>query len=267
MKIYKAFLYTVLLVLIQSLIGLLIGLIFRQIDPNSQVFYDHSLGLFRTFAQLTGYLIFFNYFWKPKINWIQKNDFKINNFKVILLIILIGTGYELIKSPFSDFNNLLKHLNKNNLINHSNYFNHFNIEWIYRSFGVLIIAPIFEEFFYRKYLINNLLLKNSKILALAVSSLCFSIIHFETPNNLIPAFLFGVGSGIIYLKTNKIGYSILLHFFCNSLWLLDVVFGDKFYNYLYKLEFNSTYWIIFFSGILLCYLGLKKITKAKTFKS
>ena len=103
MKIYKAFLHTILLVIIQSLIGITIILIFRQIDENSKDYYVHGLGLYRTFAQLTGFLIFFYYFWKPRRNWIRKPDLKIDNFKILISIIITGIGYELIKSPFSDF--------------------------------------------------------------------------------------------------------------------------------------------------------------------
>ncbi len=264
MKIYKAFLHTILLVIIQSLIGIMIILIFRQIDQNNKDYYEHGLGLFRTFAQLTGFLIFLYYFWKPRNIWISKSDLKIDNFKIISLLFVIGIGLEFIKSPFTDFSNILKHINQSDLINHSNNFEGFDKALIYQIIGVLIISPIFEELFFRKYLISKLLKENNKIIALIISSICFALIHFETPNNLIPAFLFGIVSGLVFLKTKKIGYSILLHFICNSLWLIDLVLGDKFYNYLYELEFNSIYWIIFIFGILLTYFGLKKITTANT---
>ena len=260
MKIYKAFLYTIILVIIQSLIGIMIILIFRQIDQNDQDYYEHALRLFITFAQLTGFLIFFYYFWKPTNFWISKSDLKIDNFKIISLLFVIAIGLEFIKSPFADFSNILKNINQSDLIKHSNNFEGFDKSMIYRIIGVLIISPIFEELFFRKYLINNLLKENNRIITLIVSSICFALIHFETPNNLIPAFLFGIVSGLIFLKTKKIGYSILLHFICNSLWLIDLVLGDKFYDYLYELEFNSTYWMIFILGIIMTYFGVKKIT-------
>lgn len=262
MKIFKAFLHTILLVIIQSLIGIIIILIFREIDQNNRDYYEHSIGLFRTFAQLIGYIIFFYLFWRLRSNWIKKPDLKINNFKILLSIIIIGIGYNLILSPFSDFENLLKYLNDSDLIQHSNNFTVFDKALIYRIIGILIISPIFEELFFRKYLISRLLNENSKKISLIVSSICFSLIHFETPNNLIPAFIFGIISGLIFIKTNKIGYSILLHLICNSLLLIDLVSGDKFFNYLFELKFNSIYWIIFVVGIILSYFGLKKITTA-----
>jgi len=262
MKIYKAFLHTVLLIIFQNLIGVLIILIFRQIDQNNKEYYEHALGLFRTLAQLTGFLIFFYYFWKPRNIWISKSDLKIDNFNIISLLFVIGIGNELIKSPFIDFNNILKHLNQSDLVNYSNNFKMLDKAMIYQIIGVLIIAPIFEELFFRKYLISKLLKENNEIITLTIASICFSLIHFETPNNLIPSFLFGIMSGLIFIKTRKIGYSILLHLICNSLWLIDLFSGNTFYNYLYKLEFNSTYWMLFILGIIMTSYGLKKITKS-----
>lgn len=262
MKIYKAFLHTIFLLSIQILILIAIVLIFQKIDKNNKDYYEHALGLYRTFAKLSAFLIFSYFFWKPWNNWISKPDLKINNFKIISLLFVIGIGFELIKSPFIDFSNILKHIKQSDLIYNSHNFKGFNRTMIYQVIGVIIIAPIFEELFFRKYLISRLLKENSKVVTLIISSICFSLIHFETPNNLFPAFVFGLASGLIFIKTNKIGYSILLHLICNSLWLVDVFLGDRFYHYLFELEFNSTYWIIFALGIIMTYLGLKKITTA-----
>ena len=264
MKIYKAFLYTIILTLIQMIIGIIIILSFKQIDQNNNDYYIHALGLYRTFAQLAGFLILFFIFWKPRKDWIQKSDLKIFNFQIIALLLIVGIGLEFIKSPFVDFDNLLKYLNQSDLINHSNNFKVFDKALIYRIIAVLIIAPIFEELFFRKFLINSLLKENNRIITLIISSICFSLIHFETPNNLIPSFIFGIVSGLIFIKTRKIGYSILLHFISNSLWLINLVSGDKFSNYLFNLEFNATYWIIFILGIIITYFGLKKITTTNT---
>jgi membrane protease YdiL (CAAX protease family) len=234
MKIYKAFLHTIFLVGLQALIGITIFLIFQLIDKNNNNYYVHGLGLFRTFAQLSGFLIFSYFFWQPWNNWIKKPDLEIDNFKIISLLFIIGIGYELIKSPFVDFNNILKYINQTDSIYNTPSFDGLEINLIYRVIGVIIIAPVIEELFFRKYLIIGLLEDNSKTITLIISSICFSLIHFETPNNLIPAFLFGLASGLIYTKTKKIGYSILLHLIVNSLWVLDVVSGYEFYNYLQR---------------------------------
>lgn len=263
MSTSKAFIYTIGLTLIQMIIGAIIVLLIKQIDPNNNDYYVHGLGLYQTFATPAGFLIFFYIFWKPRKDWICKTDLKIDNFYIICLLLIIGIGLEFIKSPFFDFDNLLKYFNKTDLVNHSHNFNGFDKTLIYKTIGVLIIAPIFEELFFRKYLITNLLKENNRIITLIISSICFALIHFETPNNLIPSFIFGIVSGLIFIKTKKIGYSILLHFISNSFWLIGIVSGDEFYNFLFNLKFNSTYWILFILGILMTYFGLKKIATTK----
>lgn len=264
MKLYKAFLYTLLVTLFQAIIGILIFFSIKQLNLDKNDAYEHSLGLFRTFAQIVGYFLFFYFFWKQSKSWIQKTDLKINNFKIITLLLVIAIGLELFKSLFFDYSNLLKLINKAELVHYGYNFNRFNTRFIYRTIAVLIISPIFEELFFRKFLINRLIKEHSKILALVISSICFALIHIETPTNLIPAFIFGIVSGLIYLKTNKIGYSMLLHFIGNSLWFFNVIIGNKFYNYLYSLEFSPAYWMLFIVGIALTYFGTKEITTAKS---
>ncbi len=257
MKIQHALLHTILLVAIQSLIGMSIIFIFKQIDETNIDYYNHGLGLFRTFAPICGFLIFFYFFWKPYQNWINKEDLDIRNLKILSSIFCIGIGYELIKSPFSDVDNLLNHFNQQDIIKHSSIYDNSRITTVYKLMATLVIAPIFEELFFRKYLISRLLQTNNQNITILVSSICFSLIHLETPNTLIPAFIFGLMSGYIFIKTNKIGYSILLHFICNSLWAIDFITGNNFYTYLFELKFNMVYWILFLGGILFTYFGLK----------
>lgn len=264
MKIYKAFFYTILLVIFQALAVICVFLILRLLNQHNNDYYVQNLDFFSAITQLIGFLIFFIFFWKPYKNWVNESDLKVNNTKFLFSILIIGIGYELIKSPFSDFNNLINYMNKIDLVNYSFLYDKNDSQFIYRIFSALIIAPIFEELFFRKYLITNLIKENNRIISLLISSICFSLIHFETPNNLIPTFIFGIVSGLIFLKTRKIGYTILLHFICNSLWLLDVLFDNKFYILLFNFKFNFYYWMIFILGIAMTYFGLKKITAANT---
>ncbi|MBS3738464.1 MAG: CPBP family intramembrane metalloprotease [Psychroflexus sp.] len=52
-------------------------------------------------------------------------------------------------------------------------------------------------------------------ISIVLSSLLFSLIHWEKLNNLIPTLLFGIISGLIFIKTQRIVYSILMHFLFN----------------------------------------------------
>lgn len=93
--------------------------------------------------------------------------------------------------------------------------------------------------------------------------LCFAVIHIDTPFNIIPTFLFGLISSLIFIKTKQIGYSIVLHFLVNILVQLFYVLDLNFDKWLMELNFSLTYWALFFIGILITYFGTKTILKTE----
>lgn len=130
----------------------------------------------------------------------------------------------------------------------------------YTVISSLLIAPLIEELFYRKFLLDKLLKTNSATLSVMTSSLCFSIIHLETPNNLVPAFLGGIILGTIYLKTRRIGYCILLHFFINLI-VIATNSMDNQNNWLTGYNFDIMYWLLVGMGIIMILFGMKRIIK------
>lgn len=94
----------------------------------------------------------------------------------------------------------------------------FFIVW---SFKMLFFTVLAEELFFRYFLLNaikdfakNLKYKNE--IALLISSLLFGIAHFGGGISfMLLAFVAGFFYGLIYIKTNKIESSILLHFLLN----------------------------------------------------
>ena len=60
-------------------------------------------------------------------------------------------------------------------------------------------------------------------------------------------------------KTKNILYTIILHFFANLTWLSLLVYGEKFYEWIYELNYDFMYWSLFVFGILMTILGMKKI--------
>jgi len=137
-----------------------------------------------------------------------------------------------------------------------------NISILYKAISAVIFAPIFEEFFFRKYMFSELLKKHSPSVSILISSILFSLIHLPSYRNLIPTFVFGVISSLIYMKTKNIFYPIILHFLSNLSWLLLGIYGEQYYTWTFKLNFNTTYWMLFGLGIILIMLGLKKLTTA-----
>lgn len=141
-----------------------------------------------------------------------------------------------------------------------------NLTVLYRGISVLIIVPIFEELFFRKFLFGEVLKKYSLTTSIFVSSLCFSVIHLPSYRNLLPTFIFGIIACLIYKKTGNIFYTIILHFLTNLSWLLLVTYGKSYYEWSYGLNYNFIYWMSFIFGIGFIYLGLRKITVVNNYK-
>lgn len=80
-------------------------------------------------------------------------------------------------------------------------------------FAVGIFAPLIEEIFFRYFMVGAL--KDKPILAILLPALLFGIAH----GNLVQgtyAFVLGVIFALVYLKTDNLFYTILLHIGINS---------------------------------------------------
>lgn len=78
---------------------------------------------------------------------------------------------------------------------------------------MVILAPVFEELLYRKILIDRTK-RYGEATAILLSALLFALFHGNL-NQFIYAFTLGMFFGFIYVKTNNVRYTILLHGFCN----------------------------------------------------
>lgn len=91
----------------------------------------------------------------------------------------------------------------------------------YSLIRVLIIVPILEELFYRKIILTNVLKKYNFYIAIAFSSLLFSVGHLDFENSLV-FFVFGLILGTTYLYTKNIKISILFHMIVNILTIIVI---------------------------------------------
>ncbi len=174
----------------------------------------------------------------------------------------MSIGLELIYQPLFDIDKLMEFYKNGFLdIQNENYSNN-RTDLIYQFLAVILVAPILEELFFRKFLILKLLKKNKKITSLLISSFCFALIHIETPINLIPSFFFGILSGLIFIKTREILYSIIFHALINAYYLIFLVNATNYNNWVYNLNFNYIYWSLVILGLILTFVGVKKITSA-----
>lgn len=105
-----------------------------------------------------------------------------------------------------------------------------NSSSIYANFILMVImAPIFEEFIFRKLLIDRTI-KYGKGVSILLSALIFGLFHGNI-NQFVYAFLMGGFFAYVYIKTGKIIYTILLHLTVNFFGsIISVIVGNSLNN-------------------------------------
>ena len=81
------------------------------------------------------------------------------------------------------------------------------------AFLAILVAPIWEELFFRGLLLQKGSYRKNITFGIVVSSFVFAIIHQRY--DIIPLFIFGVVCALLYLKTKRLLASVSLHFFYN----------------------------------------------------
>jgi len=120
-------------------------------------------------------------------------------------------------------------------------------------FCVVIIAPIFEEIFFRGVLLNRLRTITSVKRAIIISSAVFGLIHAPTLS-VLSAIVFGLIIGFVYVKCNSLRVTMLVHA-ANNCWVLFIGYGLEYIiNNIPLVE--NIYLDIFFSLFLLAILGI-----------
>lgn len=137
---------------------------------------------------------------------------------------------------------------------------------------ISIIAPIVEEFIFRKLLIDRTIIYG-EFLSILLSALLFGLFHGNL-NQFFYAFLIGGFFAYIYIKTGKIIYTIILHMITNfSGSVLGLFIGEILTNMskgVATSTFDSViaviYMLMFFALILIGIIFLIKDRKKFTFK-
>lgn len=259
MKIKKAFLIAIGYILILNLINGLIGLGFYFFDAD----YVSHRYLITTIGKITLSILFLVFI--QKINVVKTFKFSVlsDNSKNYLLIFAIAVGILIAMRPFNDIVSIFDKLLGKDYTFRGPQMEVINMEFVYKSIGAIIVAPIIEELIFRKYILGGLLTRYTPRLSILISSICFSITHIETPLILIPTFFVGILAGIIYFKTKKISYTILLHFFGNLIIVFLGAFGQSYYFLLYKFDFRFEYWLFVTFGILILFYSFNRLTNVQ----
>ena len=93
---------------------------------------------------------------------------------------------------------------------------------IIQLLSILVFAPITEEFYFRGILFKYFKNRESNLYILILTSLIFSIIHFNVPA--APTlFILGFSLGLVKLFTGSILISIIIHSLFNCFMLLMIL--------------------------------------------
>ncbi len=173
-----------------------------------------------------------------------------------LLLITVSNLFVVIvtKSPVTDFDQVL----------------------VTKGLGVALLAVLAEELVFRVVLINQLLKKNTPIMAIVISALIFGSIHLAgitsitsiLPNLVQVAYttFLGLGAGLLYVFTKNFVWPFLFHLLFNV--LNGVIIPSAFainIDYVYYLVNGSIAVLIGIYGILIyLYLAKKEAIKNVT---
>lgn len=207
---------------------------------------------------LTTYLIGIKLF-KIKLNLNNlKSKLTSLNLKIFLYLIIVIIGLKLVNRPFLDIKYFGMKLGYFAIEPYK--FSELTLTTIItRMILYLIIAPIFEEIIFRKYILTKLLKRYSIFISIVISSIYFSLFHLPSYLSLMPTLIFGIIACIVYIKTRNIIYPIFLHFLYNLYELNLQLNGKHYYEWIHNLNFNLTYWILFAIGLVITSFGIKKI--------
>lgn len=167
-----------------------------------------------------------------KKNFISTNDFDLGNAKVIAIFILLTFGFRPLHNMCSYVfytvafpETLLQHTINPGEIKYSK---------IDELVSILFIGPIMEEIEFRLILISILLKKFRPLTSILISSIIFTIPHFD-----LQSFFFGLSLAYIYLRFG----------------LLSSIVSHSVFNLMYFLISEQDYFSLFQSYPYLTYLG------------
>ncbi len=80
--------------------------------------------------------------------------------------------------------------------------------------SIVLLAPLVEEFVFRYAAINILTRRFTQTWSILISSLFFSIMHFDFPF-IFGYFLIGIVFAVVYVRTNRLLVSFFVHAIMN----------------------------------------------------
>ncbi|NLM97172.1 MAG: CPBP family intramembrane metalloprotease [Halanaerobiaceae bacterium] len=167
-----------------------------------------------------------------------------------IVVHVLGEYIEII-FPKSDFyNNLIEGLMGQNIV----------LVFI----ATCIVAPIFEETFFRGIILRGLLKNTRHWIAISLSSLLFAIFHLNIWQGII-AFITGIFIGWIFYKTASLFIAIFANFVinCTNLIIFNSLITISGYSNNNGIGFQTIWFILI--GLFLCIVGMLLIGNSKRY--
>ena len=259
MSILKAFLVTILLIVIEATLtfGLLSLNHFLDIDHNNAI---HINEISKIISKLFGYLTILILIFKlPLKKGLNFKRLTTVDSKLLLFIFITILGCTIISQPIYDIKLIIDSLGDNYIEPLKKINENYNYLLWYKFVSAVVLAPILEELLFRKIIFSGLQQKYSLTVSVIVSTLCFGLIHFPNWQNVMSALIFGLICSLVYVKTKNIICPILFHLMGNLIAIAMTIYSHEISDIQQQLNYNWIYWTVFLTGIGLTIFGLRKM--------
>lgn len=117
----------------------------------------------------------------------------------------------------------------------------------------VVFVPVFEELFFRGVILESLLKRHRRLFSVIVSSLIFAFMHGQ-PAIMLTAFVSGLVFGTIYLHTNSVFSTIILHSINNAIAYALMTLNLDGFSYYDILGGGTLYFVVY--GVSLVLAGI-----------
>ena len=265
MSIWKAFFVTACFIIIFEIFQIIPA---TSINVFGLTVKKHAVlvDIVSLLATIISFIVFYKLFIKTK-PFIQRTKIAEIKFSSLFLTFIIASGIILFnKILINGYYFIFRH--NYEIVRTTKPIYEFDSSAYVTVLSAIIMAAIIEETVFRKFIFVKLLKKNSLITSIFVSSICFSLIHYADIANLLPTFIAGVFTAIIFYHSQNIIYAMAVHFFNNFSWAFFTFYDHSIPNYFQEIKFSFFYWILTFGGLGIALVSLKifiqKTAKAET---
>ena len=174
-----------------------------------------STGLFFGTQEVIPFFLAYLYFVTKTKD--KKKNVSLDSFQLVLLLILIISPLILIINLLSGY--ILDGFNNQDVVNSIKSKEGISLKLL---ISLLVIAPLFEEFYFRGILINYFKVNFGSFWAILLSSFYFSFIHYNIAAS-PTLFTLGILLGIVAFISNSIIYCIFIHMLFNSIMIFFII--------------------------------------------